>query len=282
MARTLDLWLEDNWNDATALRLRLRATEHSEVSPIQRIDVHDSYALGRVLCLNGRIAFTEADEALYAEGLAHPALQAHPAARRVLILGGGDGGLAREVCRYADVESVTVVEIDERVPAVVREYFPACAGGLDDPRVSVVHDDAHRFLATGDDRFDIILIDADELYDSSSDAVHASQFHHALARRLADDGVLIAPLGEPAIDAAACRAHLGRLQQTIATVTVYQVSGPTQAGHPWAVAWCSPHRQPSTRSDAEQLAEHLAYWSPHVQAGQFALPRRLRHTLGLS
>ena len=103
----LRLTLSDRFHDRIGLTMQLKSCLHSATSPFQHIAVYDSQDLGKVLCLGGSIVLTELDEAWYAEHLAHPALAAHPKAKRVLIVGGGDGGVARECLRYASVESVT-------------------------------------------------------------------------------------------------------------------------------------------------------------------------------
>ena len=189
-------------------------------------------------------------KALYAEGLAHPGMQAHPHAQRILILGGGDGGLAREVCRYDSVSAITVVEIDQRVPDVVRDFFPATAVGLNDPRVHLVHEDAHRFLEADRTHYDVILVDADELYTKAL-MPSTPLAYTALLARLAEDGVLVAPWR-----ANHCTGNLQSsewLQQRLQTVEVYRVNAPSQAGQPWAVAWGSNTRKPTLRTMPKHL-----------------------------
>src|SRR5580693_6441027 len=96
---SLNLWLEDLYSDNAGLKLKLRSCLHGSASPFQRIAVYESHAFGKVLTLGGAIALTDFDEALYSECLVHPSLSAAPNAEHVLILGGGDGGVAREVLR---------------------------------------------------------------------------------------------------------------------------------------------------------------------------------------
>lgn len=278
---SLHLWLEESWNDQVALRLRLRACLYDQTSPFQRIAVYDSYALGRILALGGAVVLTEADEAIYSEGLAHPAMACHPAPKQVLILGGGDGGVCREVCRYAGVESVTVVEIDEAVVDAVREHFPACGPAFDDPRVELVIDDAHRFLEAVEETYDLIIVDADQLHDPAATLVQRMPLAEAIKRRLAPDGILVAPLGIPAFNGSACRASLATLRSRFDTVAVYQFTTPSMVGQQWAVGWCSLEREPELVDPAPTISGDLSYWDPQIQASLFALPKHRREQLGL-
>ncbi len=229
---TLNLWLEDLYGGQVGIRLRLRECLYSSTSPFQRIAVYDSVSFGKVLTLGGAIALSDFDEALYSECLVHPALSVLPSAKRVLILGGGDGGVAREVLRYGQVERVTVVEIDRQVVEVCRSHFPRAATCLSDPRVELVIDDAHRFLRDRPDQFDVIIVDAAELANTASDAFHDVSFADLVFRHLREGGILVAPLGCPTFDADSCRATLRTLSSKFPTPRVYLADHPQLPGRP--------------------------------------------------
>lgn len=277
----LRLTLTDRFNDRIGLTTQLKSCLHSATSPFQHIAVYDSTDLGKVLCLGGSIALTELDEAWYAEQLAHPALSTHPKAKKVLIVGGGDGGLAREALRYPSVESVTVVEIDRQVVEVAQRYFPACAIALSDPRVKLIYDDAHRWLRDCQERFDVILIDSAELVNAASDAFFTLSFAETVFRALDDQGILTMPLGCPAFETDLCRGSLRVLSARFAHPRIYRLNLPSLPTGEWAVAWCS-----ATQSCDKVLAQpeglaSLTSWHPGLQPGLFALPRQIQRQLGL-
>ena len=117
-------------------------TEH------QHLVIFENAKMGRVMALDGAIQTTEADEFIYHEMLTHVPILAHGAVRSVLIIGGGDGGMLREVCRHAEIEHITMVEIDQAVVDMCKEYLPHHSqGAYDDPRVNLVIDDGMRFIA---------------------------------------------------------------------------------------------------------------------------------------
>lgn len=277
---TLNLWLETLYGDQVGVKLRLRECLASATSPFQRIAVYDSLTFGRVLTLGGEVALTDADESIYSESLAHSAMQTYPDAKRVLILGGGDGGVAREVLRYG-VEQVTVVEIDRQVVDVCAKWFPSAARSLDDKRVQLVIDDAHRFLRDTKQTFDVIIVDACELVNPASDAFHNLPFAASVFRCLVAGGVLVAPLGCPAFAADACRATLGKLRERFAKTKVFITSLPSLPAGQLAVAWSSESREPIAKGADAAFVSQLTSWSPQVQSAQFHLPRQVRKQLGL-
>jgi len=279
---SLNLWLEDLYGGQVGIRLRLRECLYSLTSPFQRIAVYDSLAFGKVLTLGGAIALTDFDEALYSECLVHPALSVMPAAKRVLILGGGDGGVAREALRYPQVERVTVVEIDRQVVETCRVHFPRAATCLSDSRVELVIDDAHRFLRDCNEQWDVVIVDAAELSNSASDAFHNVTFADEVFSRLRDGGILIAPLGCPTFDTDDCRSTLRTLTVKFPLPHVYLMTIPSFPGGQWAVAWCSTSTTPQTVQMRSPQLEQLRCWHPDLQAGMFVLPRNVQSLLGLA
>ena len=277
---TLNLWLEDLYGETAGLKLKLRDCLHSATSPFQRISVYDSHAFGKVLTLGGAIALTDYDEALYSECLVHPSLSVMPNAERVLILGGGDGGVAREVLRYPGVKKVTVVEIDRDVVEVCRKFFPTAASCLNDSRVELVIDDAHRYLRDCPHQFDVIIVDACELTNTASDVFHVTSFADSVFRRLKDGGILVAPLGCPTFAADDCRATLRKLAEKFSHFVTYLMTIPSFPGGQWAVARCVLGDAPTTIV-AQPWHKDLRCWLPDLQPGMFVLPRNVQQQLGL-
>lgn len=277
----LRLTLSDRFHDRIGLTIQLKSCLHSSTSPFQHIAVYDSTDLGKVLCLGGSIALTELDEAWYAEQLVHPALSVHPAAKRVLIIGGGDGGLARECLRYPGITSVTVVEIDRQVVETAAKFFPACAASLGDKRVKLIYDDAHRWLRDCDERFDVILIDSAELVNAPSDAFFTLSFAETVFRALDDQGILVLPLGCPAFETDLCRSTLRVLAGRFAKPQVYRLHLPSLPTGEWAVAWCSATHTPDQVAVQPEGTATLTSWQPDLQAGLFAIPRQIQRQLGL-
>jgi spermidine synthase len=183
-----------HWFDEEQLGMRfgVKVTEHlySSQSPFQRIDVFDSESMGRVLALDGLFQLTERDECIYHEMLVHPAMVTAPSIKRVLIIGGGDGGTAREVLRYSEVERLTMVEIDAEVVNVCKKFLPA-VGAWSDPRLELLIEDGVRYVEqAGDGSFDVVLIDCSDPIGPSTGLFSEGFLRHA-ARVLSADGVFV-------------------------------------------------------------------------------------------
>lgn len=155
-------WAEEDFRGEVRLALRVRETLHSERSEFQRIDVVDTVAFGRALLLDDVFMTSEGDEFFYHEMIVHPALVTHPAPRSVLIIGGGDGGTAREVLRHPEVESVRMVEIDRRVVEISQRYLPTIGTAWDDPRLTLEFADGVRHVKGTEGRYDVVLLDGSD------------------------------------------------------------------------------------------------------------------------
>lgn len=160
-------------------------------SPFQKILVFDSPFHGRVLALDNIVQLTTREERFYHELLVHPVMQAHPDPRRVLIIGGGDGGSMREVVKYPSVERVVECELDERVVAVAKRYLRAVASGYGDPRASVLYADGRKYLLENDEIFDVIILDLTDPIGPAKPLFEAP-FYKLCAEHLTANGFLSA------------------------------------------------------------------------------------------
>ena len=148
-------------HDDYAQSLGVTKVLYDNNSSLQHIQVFENDRFGRVLTLDGVVQTTQGDEFIYHEMLTHVPILAHGNATRILIIGGGDGGMAREVLRHKSVEKVTMVEIDEGVVAFSKTYLPSLSNGaFDDPRLDLVIADGADFMVTSTDEFDVIIIDS--------------------------------------------------------------------------------------------------------------------------
>ncbi|HBI26528.1 MAG TPA: spermidine synthase, partial [Peptococcaceae bacterium] len=158
----MELWFTEKQTPGLGITCKVLQTLHSEQTPYQEIAVLDTMQYGRMLVLDGMVQLTSGDEFVYHEMLAHVPLHIHPHPCNVLIIGGGDGGTAREVLRYPQIENVTLVEIDRRVVDVCRQYLPEVASSFDDPRMEVHFTDGVAYLLNKENEYDVILVDSPE------------------------------------------------------------------------------------------------------------------------
>jgi len=203
----------DPWMAGTHLTYTVRRVYERLTTPYQTIDVFEADGWGTVLALGGVTNVTDRDESGYHEMLAHPALLAHPAPRRVLIIGGGDGGTLREVLRHPEVTHAVLVDIDGEVIRCARTYFPQCAAALDDPRALVIVGDGLAYVADAARSgvtFDVILIDSTDPVDAAVE-LFTEAFYRDCARVLGEGGILVPQSDSPTF-------YLDRVAHVVATL----------------------------------------------------------------
>lgn len=250
-------------------------TEH------QHLIIFENALCGRVMALDGIIQTTENDEFIYHEMLAHVPILAHGEASRVLIIGGGDGGMLREVVKHATVQRVVQVEIDNTVVELCKQYLPRhSAGAFDDPRLDLVIDDGLAFLAGGEERFDVIISDSTDPV-GPGEVLFSRDFYRLCQERLAPGGVLVTQNGVAYIQRQEFINTHRRRQAVFADASYYGAAVPTYVGGLMAFGWGTDNptlRQvPLATLEArfQQAGIKTHYYTPAVHQGAFALPAYL-------
>ncbi|MEE9098673.1 polyamine aminopropyltransferase [Pseudomonas nitroreducens] len=255
-------------------------TEH------QHLVIFENARMGRVMALDGVIQTTEADEFIYHEMLTHVPILAHGAAKRVLIIGGGDGGMLREVSKHASVEHITMVEIDGTVVDMCKEFLPNHSqGAFDDARLNLVIDDGMRFVATTTEKFDVIISDSTDPI-GPGEVLFSENFYQACHRCLNEGGVLVTQNGTPFMQLDTVRNTAGRMNGLFADWHFYQAAVPTYIGGSMTFAWGATN--PALRHvDVTTLAQRFAasgiqtrYYNPAIHQGAFALPQYVLQAIG--
>jgi len=262
------------------LRFGFRATHelHREQSDFQEVVVAEGPAYGRMLFLDGFMMTTERDEFVYHEMLSHVPLQIarqRGPVRRVLIIGGGDGGLAREILRYDSVEHVDLVEIDAAVIDVSRRFLPTIGRAFDDPRLHVRAEDGNAFIhAAEPGSYDVILVDSADPVGPGI-VLFEPPFYTAVRDALTPHGVMAAQGMSPWLQREGQRMMFGNLGKVFGTVSAYVATIPTYPGGQWCFALCAageldPHDIDDDQADALTAGSH--YYTAAVHHGALAVP----------
>lgn len=248
-------------------------TEH------QHLMIFDNAMFGLVMVLDGVVQTTEKDEFIYHEMLTHVPLLAHGGAKRVLIIGGGDGGMLREVCRHSAVEHITQVEIDQAVIDMCREYLPNHSNGaFDDPRVNIVIEDGIKFVTETDEKFDVIISDCTDPI-GPGEVLFTSTFYDGCQRCLNTGGIMVAQNGVVFMQPDEVSTTTRRLGSVFDDTTFYSAAIPTYIGGIMTFAWGSDN--PAYRQlDLETLHQRYQqanlqtrYYNPEIHQAAFALPQ---------
>ncbi|WP_339856333.1 polyamine aminopropyltransferase [Pseudohongiella acticola] len=245
----------------------------------QHLMIFNNRQFGRVMALDGIVQTTERDEFIYHEMLTHVPLMAHGNACRVLIIGGGDGGILREVCRHPSVEHVTQVEIDQAVIDMAREYLPAHSdGAYDDPRANIVIGDGFDFVQKTDQRFDVIISDSTDPQ-GPGEILFSKDFYAGCQRCLNPGGILVTQNGVVFMQTDEVTNTAARLNRLYKDWHFYGAAVPTYVGGIMTFAWASD--DPGLRrTDLATLqkrwqasAIRSRYYTPELHHAAFALPQ---------
>ena len=272
-------WATEELYDTYRQAMRIDELLYDSKTKHQRLRIFRNQRFGRVMTLDDVVQTTEADEFIYHEMLTHVPLLAHGAAKSVLIIGGGDGGMLREVCRHKGVETVVMVEIDAGVVDFSKTHLPSLsAGAFDDPRLELVIADGADFMKAEDGRrFDVIIVDSTDPI-GPGETLFTDHFYGHAARRLTRSGVLVTQNGVPFLQPDELTGTMRAFQSLFDDWSCYLAHVPSYAGGPMALGWGS--HDPSVRNVANTLLRQrfkaanleTRYYTPQVHQAAFALP----------
>ncbi|RIV17049.1 polyamine aminopropyltransferase [Alicyclobacillaceae bacterium I2511] len=269
-----ELWFTERQTQNLSIGLRVAATLHTEQTPYQSLAVYDTVEYGRLLVLDGCVMTTDADEFVYHEMMTHVPLHTHPQPRSVLVVGGGDGGVVREVLKHPSVERVVLAEIDERVVAVAKEFFPAIAQGLNDPRVELQMGDGIRYVQDHPDEFDVILVDST---DPVGPAVGLFQepFYQSIYRALKADGLMVAQSESPFANKQIVHDVFHIAKRVFPQAFLYLASVPTYPTGLWSFTLGTKKYHP-LQDVSDLRLQQTRYYTGDVHKAAFALPAFVR------
>ena len=274
------LWTETLYS-AYGQSFRVDEVLFEEKSAHQHLLIFQNEQFGRVLALDGIVQTTERDEFIYHEMLTHVPLIAHGSAERVLIIGGGDGGILREVCRHNTVKHITQVEIDQSVIELSKTWFPSHSNGAyGDPRAHIVIGDGFDFVQKTADRFDVIISDSTDP-SGPGEVLFSKDFYAGCQRSLNTGGILVTQNGVPFMQPTEFTNTAARLSRLFKDWRFYGAPVPSYIGGLMTFAWASDKPellQISVATLAQRWhAQHIQsrYYTPELHHAAFALPRYL-------
>lgn len=272
-------WFTETLHPWLAQRLRIDRVLFRDKTEHQDLIIFENERFGRVLTLDGVVQTTEGDEFVYHEMMAHVPIMAHGAARRVLIIGGGDGGMAREVLKHRAVEQVTMVEIDRGVVDMSVEHLPSLsAGAFDNPRLNLVITDGAKYVAETADRFDVIIVDSTDPI-GPGEVLFTAEFYANCKRCLTEGGIIVTQNGVPAVQGTEVTNSWNRLGKSFKDVWFYVAAVPTYQGGFMTLGWASddPAKRRHDVATIEQrfapLGIETRYYTPAIHQACFALPK---------
>ena len=279
----MDLWFTENHSDNVRFSIKVDKHLKSVQSDFQRIDIFETPEFGRVLALDGFIMVTEKDEYIYHEMITHIPMAVNPDLANVRVIGPGAGGTVRELPRYSHIQNIDMVEIDEMVVEVCREYLPQTACRLSDPRVQLYYQDGLRYVRGKENEYDLIIVDSTDPF-GVGEGLFTKEFYGNCYKALKDDGIMVNQHESTFYTSYANsmkRAH-SRIKSTFPIALVYQAHIPTYPSGHWLFGFASKKYDPRSDLKADRwnaLGLKTRYYNTILHTGCFAIPNNVRDCL---
>lgn len=279
-----NVWFTDK-DENQALSLRYTGeVMFDERNEFQRVRILDSTSYGKMLAIDDMVMCTERDEYHYHEMITHPAMLAFEsvsgAAKNVLVIGGGDGGTIREVCKYPGLEKVTMVEIDEAVVRACKMHLPTIAREFSNPKVNLIIGDGIKFVAEAKpEQYDVIIVDGSDPA-GPAEGLFTSEFYTNCKKALKTNGVLVTQ-GESPMFHSDTFVELNQCLKTVfggSSVHTLLFHAPTYPSGMWSLQMAVKgqyHPVKDFKKDMAQTfvaAKDLRYYNADLHSAAFTLP----------
>lgn len=279
----MELWYTEQHTDNVRFSIKVEKQLHSEQTEFQRIDVMEAKEFGKFFTLDGLMMITEKDEFIYHDMIVHVPMATNPNIKKVLVIGAGDGGTIRELTRYSSIEEIHMVEIDERVVDVCKEYFQITACKLDDKRVKIFFEDGLRFVRGKENQYDLIIVDSTDPF-GPGEGLFTKEFYGNCYIALKEDGILVNQHESPYYEyhAKAMKDAHEKIVNYFPINKVYQAHIPTYPSGHWLFGFASKKYDPVKNLDADawnKLGIKTKYYNTDLHVGSFALPNYVKEML---
>lgn len=228
---------EENWygeeqTNNVKLIFKMKKKLYDDRSKYQHLEIYESNEFGKVMFLDGTVQLTERDEFIYHEMITHVPLNYHRAPKKILVIGGGDGGTVRELLKHR-VESITLVEIDKMVVDASKKYFPSLAKSLEDRKVEVIIDDGIKYVQKTISRYDIVIIDSTDPVGPAK-ALFSDKFYQNLRSKLNKNGIVVTQSGSPFYYPEHLEIAVKNMRRSFAHTYTYLADIPTYPSSIWS------------------------------------------------
>ncbi len=277
-----ELWFTEKYSENCGFTFKVKEVLKTDYSRFQRLDILDTYEFGRVMLLDGFIMFTERDEFVYHEMMAHVPLFAHPDPRDVLVIGGGDGGTVRELSKHTYLNSITEVEIDEMVVEASKKYTPFVGCGYNNEKVNVIIGDGIEFVKDKTEAYDIIIVDSTDPF-GPAEGLFTGEFYSNVMRALREDGMVVAQAENAYYDAHWMMRSVNNMRKAFGdNVECYLAYIPTYPSGMWSFSVGYKGVPPSESFDEkryDRLNLKFRYYNKEIHRACFALPQYVKELM---
>ncbi|MBA1337090.1 MAG: Spermidine synthase [Firmicutes bacterium] len=274
----MELWYTEKQTKDVGITCKVKQTLHVEKSKFQDIALIDTEQYGRMLVLDGTVQTTIEDEFVYHEMITHVPLFSHPDPRKVVVVGGGDGGAIREILKHPGVEKAYLVEIDDRVVEVSKRFLPEISVALNDKRAEVRIEDGIKFIKENRNQFDVIIVDSTDPVGPAV-GLFVKDFYQSIFDSLKEDGIFVAQTESPFYN----KDLISRVYRDISSIfpvtKLYVCSIPTYPSGYWAFTMGSKKFNPLEIPEGRIKDLGTKYYNADVHKAAFVLPNFVKQLL---
>ncbi|MCI2253801.1 polyamine aminopropyltransferase [Domibacillus sp. PGB-M46] len=267
-----ELWYTEKQTGSYGITMKVKRTLHTEQTDFQYLEMVETEEWGNMLFLDGMVMTSQRDEFVYHEMVAHVPLFTHPNPKNVLVVGGGDGGVIREVLKHPSVEKATLAEIDGKVIEYSKVYLPDIAGDLDDPRVEVKVGDGFMHIAESENEYDVIMVDSTEPVGPAVN-LFTKGFYAGISKALKEDGIFVAQCDNPWFKAELIRQVQADVKEIFPITRLYTANIPTYPSGLWCFTIGSKKHDPLQVEESRFHDIETKYYTKELHKAAFALPK---------
>lgn len=276
----MDMWLNEmqHINQGLTISYKVKETLVRKRTQFQDLAIVDTDIFGRMLVLDGIVQTSIKDEFIYHEMITHVPLFTHPNPKKVLVVGGGDGGAIREILKHPSVEKAVLCDIDGAVIEECRKYLPEISCALDDPKCEIFVGDGIKYVKEHKNEFDVIVVDSTDPF-SIAEGLFGGNFYKDIYESLTEEGIFIAQTETPLILPETVKKVVHDARAIFPVTKLFTVPIPTYPVGDWSFTMGSKKHDPS-KVDITKIPEiNTRYYTPELHTACFALPKYVQEII---
>ncbi|AJD31585.1 MULTISPECIES: polyamine aminopropyltransferase [Clostridium] len=268
----MDMWLKENQISDPVLHYKFTKTLLNKKTPFQELTIVQSETLGNILLLDGIVQTTEKDEYVYHEMITHIPLFTHPNPKKVLVVGGGDGGTIREVLKHPSIEKAVLCEIDEEVIKASKEFLPTISCGLDNPKCEIFIGDGIKYVHEHKNEFDIIIIDSTDPF-GAAEGLFGGSFYKEIYQALTAEGIFVAQTETPFYLPEVVKKVYNDAKTIFPITKLFMAAIPTYPSGYWSFTIGSKKLDPTVSNLSDTIDIETKYYTKALHKASFVLPK---------
>lgn len=274
----MDMWLREGQIEDAVMTYKVKETLVRKKTRYQDLCIADTYAFGRMLTLDGIVQTTIKDEYVYHEMITHIPLFTHPNPKKVLVVGGGDGGAVREILKHPSVEKVVLCEIDEDVIKECKKFLPEISSGLDDPRCKIFIGDGIKYVHEHKNEFDVIIVDSTDPF-GAAEGLFGGSFYKEISECLTQDGIFIAQTETPFYLPETVKRVYNDAKDIFPITKLFMAGIPTYPSGFWSFTIGSKKYDPESVDLSNTIDIDTKYYTKKLHKACFVLPKFIEDIL---